>query len=76
MKKRKKNRRHRVEERSSGKFLRRFKLPDDAKTEGIEWSIEDQVLTVTVPKATEAEGIESRMDSVLLPELKAIDTTG
>ncbi|KQK22411.1 17.4 kDa class I heat shock protein [Brachypodium distachyon] len=40
---------HRVE-RSSGKFLRRFRLPDNAKTEQIKAAMENGVLTVTVPK--------------------------
>ncbi|KAL6645844.1 hypothetical protein ACP70R_017452 [Stipagrostis hirtigluma subsp. patula] len=40
---------HRVE-RSSGKFLRRFRLPENAKTEQIRASMENGVLTVTVPK--------------------------
>ncbi|XP_073017517.1 18.2 kDa class I heat shock protein-like [Primulina eburnea] len=40
---------HRVE-RSSGKFLRRFRLPEGAKVEGIKAAMENGVLTVTVPK--------------------------
>ncbi|KAH7532417.1 class I heat shock protein [Ziziphus jujuba] len=40
---------HRVE-RCRGKFLRRFSLPDDAKADGIKASMENGVLTVTVPK--------------------------
>ncbi|WVZ56397.1 hypothetical protein U9M48_006936 [Paspalum notatum var. saurae] len=40
---------HRVE-RSSGKFLRRFRLPENAKTEQIRAAMENGVLTVTVPK--------------------------
>ncbi|TKY46399.1 18.5 kDa class I heat shock protein [Spatholobus suberectus] len=40
---------HRVE-RSSGKFMRRFKLPENAKIDQINASIENGVLTVTVPK--------------------------
>ncbi|KAJ6895681.1 hypothetical protein NC651_022025 [Populus alba x Populus x berolinensis] len=40
---------HRVE-RSSGKFLRRFKLPENAKTDQVKAGMENGVLTVTVPK--------------------------
>ncbi|KAL9354092.1 hypothetical protein Peur_052062 [Populus x canadensis] len=40
---------HRVE-RSSGKFLRRFRLPEDAKMDQAKASMENGVLTVTVPK--------------------------
>ncbi|KAJ6670775.1 HEAT-SHOCK PROTEIN 20 FAMILY MEMBER [Salix viminalis] len=40
---------HRVE-RSSGKFLRRFKLPENAKIDQIKAGMENGVLTVTVPK--------------------------
>ncbi|KAG2541872.1 hypothetical protein PVAP13_9NG705814 [Panicum virgatum] len=40
---------HRVE-RSSGRFLRRFRLPENAKAEQIKASMENGVLTVTVPK--------------------------
>ena len=43
---------HRVE-RSSGKFLRRFRLPENAKVEEINASMENGVLTVTVPKEPE-----------------------
>ncbi|GAB2222573.1 hypothetical protein Droror1_Dr00016692 [Drosera rotundifolia] len=40
---------HRVE-RSSGRFLRRFRLPEDVKVEEVKAKMEDGVLTVTVPK--------------------------
>nr|GMD37633.1 17.8 kDa class I heat shock protein-like [Ipomoea batatas] len=52
---------HRVE-RSSGKFLRRFRLPENAKMDEVKASMEDGVLTVTVPKV-----------EVKKPEIKAID---
>ena len=55
---------HRVE-RSSGKFLRRFRLPENAKTEQISASMENGVLTVTVPK-----------DEVKKPEVKPVQITG
>ncbi|XP_038706221.1 18.2 kDa class I heat shock protein-like [Tripterygium wilfordii] len=41
---------HQVE-RSSGKFMRKFRLPDNAKMDKIKASMENGVLTVTVPKA-------------------------
>ncbi|BAT79281.1 hypothetical protein VIGAN_02213600 [Vigna angularis var. angularis] len=40
---------HRVE-RSSGKFLRKFGLPENAKVDQVKASIENGVLTVTIPK--------------------------
>ncbi|KAL5209650.1 hypothetical protein ABZP36_005273 [Zizania latifolia] len=55
---------HRVE-RSSGKFLRRFRLPDNAKPEQIKASMENGVLTVTVPKAEVKE-----------PDVKSIQISG
>ncbi|XP_062216115.1 17.9 kDa class I heat shock protein-like [Phragmites australis] len=55
---------HRVE-RSSGKFLRRFRLPENAKTQQISASMENGVLTVTVPK-----------EEVKKPEVKSIQISG
>ena len=52
---------HRVE-RSSGKFLRRFRLPENAKMDEVKASMENGVLTVTVPK-----------EEVKKPEVKAIE---
>ncbi|XP_047323615.1 18.1 kDa class I heat shock protein-like isoform X2 [Impatiens glandulifera] len=47
---------HRLERRSSGKFQRRFMLPENAKTEQIKVSLENGVLTVTVLKEPEGFG--------------------
>ncbi|KAL0341332.1 UNVERIFIED_CONTAM: class I heat shock protein [Sesamum radiatum] len=55
---------HRVE-RSSGKFLRRFRLPENAKLDQVKAAMENGVLTVTVPK-----------EEVKKPEVKAIDISG
>ncbi|CAN1150644.1 17.5 kDa class I heat shock protein [Linum perenne] len=55
---------HRVE-RSSGKFMRRFRLPENAKMEEVKASMENGVLTVTVPKA-----------EVKKPDVKAIEISG
>ncbi|XP_057848304.2 16.9 kDa class I heat shock protein 2 [Cryptomeria japonica] len=43
---------HRVE-RQSGSFVRRFRLPENAKMDNINARMENGVLTVTVPKAPE-----------------------
>ncbi|KAH0461239.1 hypothetical protein IEQ34_008814 [Dendrobium chrysotoxum] len=40
---------HRVE-RSSGSFLRRFRLPENSRPDGVKAAMENGVLTVTVPK--------------------------
>ncbi|KAG5550363.1 hypothetical protein RHGRI_015352 [Rhododendron griersonianum] len=45
----KKDRWHRVE-RSSGKFVRAFRLPESARVDQMKASMQDGVLTVTVPK--------------------------
>ncbi|PON70843.1 Small heat shock protein HSP [Parasponia andersonii] len=55
---------HRVE-RSSGKFQRSFRLPENAKMDKIKASMENGVLTVTVPKA-----------EVKKPDIKAIEISG
>ncbi|KAG6631339.1 hypothetical protein I3843_13G071200 [Carya illinoinensis] len=55
---------HRVE-RSSGKFLRRFRLPENAKMDEIKATMENGVLSVTVPKA-----------EVKKPDVKAIEISG
>lgn len=55
---------HRVE-RSSGSFLRRFRLPENAKVDQVKAAMENGVLTVTVPKA-----------EVKKPEVKSIEISG
>ncbi|XP_078172558.1 18.1 kDa class I heat shock protein-like [Carex rostrata] len=55
---------HRVE-RSSGKFLRRFRLPENAKMDQIKAAMENGVLTVTVPK-----------EDVKKPDVKSIEISG
>ncbi|XP_078172924.1 16.9 kDa class I heat shock protein 2-like [Carex rostrata] len=49
-------------ERSSGKFLRRFRLPENAKVDQVKAAMENGVLTVTVPK-----------EEVKKPTVKAIE---
>ncbi|KAG9439151.1 hypothetical protein H6P81_019316 [Aristolochia fimbriata] len=55
---------HRVE-RSSGKFMRRFRLPENAKVDQVKAAMENGVLTVTVPK-----------EETPKPEAKAIEISG
>ncbi|XP_075513397.1 18.1 kDa class I heat shock protein-like [Primulina tabacum] len=52
-------------ERSSGKFLRRFRLPEGAKVEEIKAAMENGMLTVTVPK-----------EETKKPQAKVIDISG
>lgn len=42
-------------ERSAGKFVRRLRLPDNAKVDEAKAKMEDGVLTVTVPKEKKAK---------------------
>ncbi|XP_050262074.1 17.5 kDa class I heat shock protein-like isoform X6 [Quercus robur] len=55
---------HRVE-RSSGKFVRSFRLPENVKMDQIKAAMENGVLTVTVPKV-----------EVKKPDVKAIEISG
>ncbi|KAH7542341.1 hypothetical protein FEM48_Zijuj02G0063200 [Ziziphus jujuba var. spinosa] len=55
---------HRVE-RSSGKFLRRFRLPENAKLDQIKAAMENGVLTITVPK-----------EELKKPDVKSIEISG
>ncbi|KAK1601761.1 hypothetical protein QYE76_037728 [Lolium multiflorum] len=55
---------HRVE-RSSGKFMRRFRLPANAKVDQVKAAMENGVLTVTVPK-----------EEAKKPDVKSIQISG
>ncbi|PSR86137.1 HSP20-like chaperone protein [Actinidia chinensis var. chinensis] len=55
---------HRVE-RSSGQFMRRFRFPENAKVDEVKASMENGVLTVTVPK-----------EEVKKPDVKSIKISG
>ncbi|KAK6935784.1 Alpha crystallin/Hsp20 domain [Dillenia turbinata] len=55
---------HRIERRS-GKFMRRFRLPENAKLDQVKASMENGVLIVTVPKMEEKK-----------PDVKTIEIAG
>ncbi|TYH96124.1 hypothetical protein ES332_A12G156900v1 [Gossypium tomentosum] len=55
---------HRLE-RSSGKFMRRFRLPENVKMDQVKASVDNGVLTITVPK-----------QEVKKPDVKAIEISG
>ncbi|WOL13557.1 class I heat shock protein-like [Canna indica] len=55
---------HRVE-RSSSKFLRMFRLPENAEVDEVKATMENGVLTVTVPKEEKKK-----------PEVKSIEISG
>jgi HSP20 family protein len=55
---------HRVE-RSSGKFVRKFRLPENVKMDKVKASMENGVLTVTVPK-----------EEIKKPQVKSIQISG
>lgn len=63
-KEQKNDRWHRIE-RSHGKFLRRFRLPENAKVEEVKATMDSGVLTITVPKQAQPK-----------PEVKAIEISG
>ncbi|THU60602.1 hypothetical protein C4D60_Mb07t14500 [Musa balbisiana] len=50
---------HRVE-RSRGKFLRRFRLPETVRVDQVRAAMEDGVLTVTLPKEEEIRNSDVR----------------
>ena len=52
-------------ERSSGNFLRRFRLPENEKPDQVKANMENGVLTVTLPK-----------EAVKKPDVKAIEISG
>ncbi|XP_006643683.1 16.6 kDa heat shock protein-like [Oryza brachyantha] len=60
-----KNERWHHVERSSGKFQRRFRLPRGARVDQVSASMDDGVLTVTVPK-----------EQAKKPQVKAVQISG
>jgi HSP20 family protein len=52
-------------ERSSGKFVRKFRLPENAKMDQVKAAMENGVLTVTVPK-----------EEIKKPQVKSIEISG
>ncbi|RWW56850.1 hypothetical protein BHE74_00036399, partial [Ensete ventricosum] len=54
------------EEEKSDKFLGRFRLPENAKVDQVKASMENGVLTVTVPKE----------EAKKKPEMKSIEISG
>jgi HSP20 family protein len=52
-------------ERSSGKFVRKFRLPENAKMDQVKAAMENGVLTVTVPK-----------EQIKKPQVKSIEISG
>ncbi|KAL0919668.1 hypothetical protein M5K25_011781 [Dendrobium thyrsiflorum] len=52
---------HRVE-RSSGSFLRRFRLPENTRPDGVKAAMENGVLTVTIPKEEVKKSVVKSID--------------
>ncbi|KAL5864396.1 hypothetical protein ACOSQ3_001910 [Xanthoceras sorbifolium] len=59
---------HRVE-RCRGKFLRRFRLPENAKTDDVKASMENGVLVLTIPKHHQLKKPEKKL--IEIQEVKA-----
>ena len=56
-----KNKDHYVSERSFGSFQRSFQVPSGVDTDKIDASFKNGVLTVTLPKSTEAQKAEKKI---------------
>ncbi|KAK9050704.1 hypothetical protein SSX86_030324 [Deinandra increscens subsp. villosa] len=65
---------HRVE-RSSGKFTRRFRLPENAKMEEVKAAMENGVLTITVLCITNLID-SSGKEEVKKPDVKSVQISG